>query len=372
MADKFAALLRDCPPPPSAYQPAHPVLIYGAGCAGRGMVEHLKARGVVIAGFLDAKARPGQYIAGIPVSTLPEWLSRNDPSHYEVFIAIANPAFLPQIPELRQQIAAQGFAQCVHHPRKMCWAIISNTLPRHVENFRQYYEQFLPELARLDALLADEESRQCLMAYIRANCREEPVQDYSPADQYRPASLPAWPQPLRFVDGGAFNGDTIIDFRQHGHRFEAIAAFEPDPENFRHLVLNTASCENLIRFPCALGDKTQVLRFDANGSMGSHIAGEGKGGSISVQCVSLDEVLPDFRPNLIKMDIEGAEPEALMGAKNMIVRHRPHLAICLYHRPEHPWRIPFLIQEWDPGYRFYIRQHAPLLDLVLYAYPDKS
>ncbi|MDR2260412.1 MAG: FkbM family methyltransferase [Azoarcus sp.] len=80
----------------------------------------------------------------------------------------------------------------------------------------------------------------------------------------------------------------------------------------------------------------------------------------------------DFRPNLIKMDIEGAEPEALMGAKNMIARHRPHLAICLYHRLDHLWRIPLMIHEWNLGYRFHMRQHAPLFELVLYAYPDKG
>jgi hypothetical protein len=72
------------------------------------------------------------------------------------------------------------------------------------------------------------------------------------------------------------------------------------------------------------------------------------------------------------MDIEGAEPEALMGAKNMIVRDRPHLAICLYHYFDHLWRIPFMIHEWNIGYRFFMRQHAPVRGIMMYAYPDKG
>jgi FkbM family methyltransferase len=240
-----------------------------------------------------------------------------------VFIAITNRGFLPQIPEIRQRIPAAGFAQCTHNQFVLTRILLPDQLPRNFENVRQYYEQFLPELLRLDTLLADEESRQCLMEYIRANCQEKVLQDYSADDQYRPADLPAWPQPLRFIDGGAFIGDTLADFRQQGYRFEAIAAFEPDPENFRRLILNTTPCENLTRFPCALGDKTKVVHFNAAATDGSHICrGEGNPpeATIPVQCVTLDEVLPDFRPNLIKMDIEDAEPEALMGAENMIAR----------------------------------------------------
>jgi hypothetical protein len=72
------------------------------------------------------------------------------------------------------------------------------------------------------------------------------------------------------------------------------------------------------------------------------------------------------------MDIEGAELEALMGAKNLIARNRPHLAIGVYHCLDHLWRIPFMIHEWHLGYRFYMRQHNPLFDTVLYAIPEDA
>ncbi|MDR3352196.1 MAG: FkbM family methyltransferase [Zoogloeaceae bacterium] len=369
-SSKFAALLQDC-----AWRPGPwPVLIYGAGDAGGKAAVELRRRGAKISGFIDIKAKPGQCLAGIPVSTLSDWCSRNDPAHHEVFIAISNPNFLPEIPEIRQKIAACGFAKITYHPREVSYIAMEDPVLYHFGNVGQCYGSFLPELSRLDMLLADEKSRQCLVDYVRANCQEEPVQNYSTTDRYCPADLPAWPQPLRMIDGGAFIGDTLSDFMFQGCNFDAVAVFEPDPENFKRLVLNTASCENIIRFPCALWNQTKALHFNANSTFGSHICGGDtpNTSTIFVQCVSLDDILPTFAPNLIKMDIEGAEPGALMGAKNMITRYRPHLAICLYHHVDHLWRIPLMIHEWNLGYRMYIRQHDPLLDLVLYAYPNKD
>ncbi|MDR3352197.1 MAG: FkbM family methyltransferase [Zoogloeaceae bacterium] len=373
-SNKFAALLKDCVPSAPRWRPGvWPVLIYGAGDTGRKAAIELKSRGAEIAGFLDAKAQPGQSLDGLPIFTLPDWLARHDPVDYEVFIAISNEIFRPQIPELRRQITECGFARSTYHFWTLVQAHLPNRSPNLLQNARQCYENFLPELGRLDEILADEKSQQCLMEYVRANCQEESTRSYSSNDQYHPADLPALPHRLRFIDGGAFTGDTLVDLFQNGYRFDAAAAFEPDPENFSRLVRNTTSCENIIRFPCALGDETRELRFNATATPGSHILrGGGDTHTVCVQCVSLDDVLPTFAPNFIKMDIEGAEPEALMGAKNMIVRHRPYLAICLYHHVDHLWRIPLMIHEWNLNYRFYIRQHDPIFDLVLYAYPDKD
>jgi hypothetical protein len=77
-----------------------------------------------------------------------------------------------------------------------------------------------------------------------------------------------------------------------------------------------------------------------------------------VQSIALDEALPGFKPTLIKMDIEGAEPEALKGAIGIIKESRPQLAICVYHKFDHYWRIPLFIDSLKCGYRLYLRQHG--------------
>ena len=74
-----------------------------------------------------------------------------------------------------------------------------------------------------------------------------------------------------------------------------------------------------------------------------------------------------MKPDYIKMDIEGAEKEALQGARETIKDFTPNLAISIYHKPEDLWEIPILINEINPNYDFFIRCHNHLcLETVLY------
>jgi hypothetical protein len=74
--------------------------------------------------------------------------------------------------------------------------------------------------------------------------------------------------------------------------------------------------------------------------------------------------------DFIKMDIEGSEPEALMGAEQTIRKHRPKLAIAIYHDLRHFASIPHWIHDLNLGYKFYIGHftiHAE--ETVLFARP---
>jgi hypothetical protein len=68
------------------------------------------------------------------------------------------------------------------------------------------------------------------------------------------------------------------------------------------------------------------------------------------------------------MDIEGSEIDALIGAKNTIMKNKPKLAICIYHKNEHLYEIPLLINEWVPEYKLYVRHHGEAdAETVFYA-----
>lgn len=73
----------------------------------------------------------------------------------------------------------------------------------------------------------------------------------------------------------------------------------------------------------------------------------------------------------IKMDIEGAELEALKGSKRIISEYTPYLAICIYHNVTHFWEIPLLIKEYSANYDFYVGHHSDfdVNETVLYAIP---
>jgi hypothetical protein len=77
-----------------------------------------------------------------------------------------------------------------------------------------------------------------------------------------------------------------------------------------------------------------------------------------VAAVALDDLLESRTTTFVKMDIEGAEPVALMGARRTLSRHAPALAVCLYHRREHLWQVPRIILDANPAYRLSLRRHS--------------
>lgn len=88
---------------------------------------------------------------------------------------------------------------------------------------------------------------------------------------------------------------------------------------------------------------------------------------------SLDSILYSAQPNFIKMDIEGAEKEAILGAQKIIKDHSPVLAICLYHKSEDLWELPLLVNEINPNYDMSIRVHGHMgLSTVLYCIPRQK
>lgn len=83
--------------------------------------------------------------------------------------------------------------------------------------------------------------------------------------------------------------------------------------------------------------------------------------------VPLDEIVED-RITFIKMDIEGAEHNALLGAEKTIKKYHPKLAICVYHSIEDYIILPLMLKQFNPNYKFYFRQHsATSSESVIYA-----
>ncbi|WP_207131900.1 FkbM family methyltransferase [Clostridium botulinum] len=87
-----------------------------------------------------------------------------------------------------------------------------------------------------------------------------------------------------------------------------------------------------------------------------------------MEVTSIDEFLQGKEVTFIKMDIEGAELEALKGAENTIKRYKPKLAICTYHKPMDIVNIPIYLKSIVPEYNIYLRHYSyGPLDTVCYA-----
>ena len=227
-------------------------------------------------------------------------------------------------------------------------------------------------------ILADDASREELRQQIRWRC----TLDYGVLSPPRdPRNIYFEPDLIRsrddevFIDCGAFDGDSVRAFlQQRGERFSQVYATEPDPANRKAFDAFASDLPDAIRdritlWPYAVGKESARVRFKATSTAGSKVDASG---TYEAECRSLDDLLMERQvvPTYIKMDIEGAEPEAIEGAANTLRQHAPVLAACLYHRCDHLWRIPLLINKLAPDYKIFIRRYAEeCWELVCYAVP---
>jgi FkbM family methyltransferase len=251
------------------------------------------------------------------------------------------------------------------------WKHAEVLLPHYPVDLPHKVHQQADEVRRAGLLWSDDASRGEYLAQVRWRL----IGDFSlPAPVRHAAYFPLELCPLTdhevFVDCGAYDGDSIRSFLDQPKKsFQKIYGFEPDPANFRKLreeVSLRAERDSITLQCAAVGAHSGSVTFSGDGNEASSV---GKGEMV-VNCITLDEALSGMAPTYIKMDIEGAELDALNGARTIIQRNSPVLAVCSYHSQNHLWKIPLLIQSINPNYSFFLHPH--LLegwDLVCYAIP---
>ncbi len=131
------------------------------------------------------------------------------------------------------------------------------------------------------------------------------------------------------VDAGAYLGYFAVFAAKKVGDSGKVVAFEPDPRNFEILKEKTAKLKNVILVKKALFNKETKLFWKSNFATSSF---EDHG--IAVNCATLDKELRKLgikKVDFMKMDIEGAELEAIEGAKDTL-KHTHNLAIACYHK----------------------------------------
>ncbi|MBS5958078.1 MAG: FkbM family methyltransferase [Clostridiales bacterium] len=170
-----------------------------------------------------------------------------------------------------------------------------------------------------------------------------------------------------FIDAGCYCFETSQSLLEKC-KAEKIYAFEPDEANLNEInkVISKNKYENIEVYNKGLWNKSDILKFNANGTIQSCISADGQ---FEVEVVALDEVVSG-KVTFIKMDIEGSELNALIGAQNIIRDQKPKLAICVYHKLHDIIDIPAYILSLVPEYKFYLRHYSySPAETVLYAIP---
>lgn len=341
------------------------VAVLGTGPEGQRFVETCDSRRIEVVGVFDGNARKrGLKCAGRPI--LPsEALTRLPRS---VPVVIASHRTLGACEGLR----AQGFAAV---PLPLLQVAVPERYVPHVFYGRLLEDLFdnREKIAALERSLADEQSRRTLDAVVAFRLTMDPVElrEVIDWDLYGASGLvPLGPEET-YVDGGAFDGDSIQMFIEHvGGRYTGIYAFEPDRETFARLTARFGAAPRVELLNAGLFSRSGRLGFAADGSRAARIDASGSG---NIQVFGLDDVLRDKPVTYIKMNIEGAEIDALAGAEKAIRRWAPKLAISVYHRPSDLWHIAEIVRWLRPDYRLYLRQHdGGLIETVLYALPAAS
>jgi FkbM family methyltransferase len=161
-----------------------------------------------------------------------------------------------------------------------------------------------------------------------------------------------------FLDVGAYDGDTLAAAREWLGADRAVA-IEANPELLRQLVaMGETFPRGVAVEPCAAWSHKTALSFQ-----------EVRGGMITVRetasgdlaAEAIDELVHE-RVDLAKMDIEGAEAQALAGASRVLAEGADW-AVAAYHRPEDLLRLPAILKEHLPGeYRVMFRHYSEVFD----------
>ena len=178
-----------------------------------------------------------------------------------------------------------------------------------------------------------------------------------------------------FVDCGCFDGSTCYKFAGWcGHKgYEHIYSFEADPVNYeksRKLLEPLGKCD---LYPYGTSDVKKKVYFAADAFETSCIISEEEAkkrnfeGVEQIETIALDDVLEGKRITFIKMDIEGAEYEALVGARRLIGENRPRMAISVYHKFEDFITLADLVLSMHSDYKISFRHYGfDELETIMY------
>ncbi|MGB8013047.1 MAG: FkbM family methyltransferase [Terriglobales bacterium] len=345
------------------------LVLFGAGPLGKAVLTGLRKAGVEPLAFVDNKRDLWhQQVMGLPVLSAAEAVEQYGETACFVVTIYQGSA-------VRSQLASLGCQRVVACAPLLwkyadifipqCGLELPHRFPEQCTSIRQCYAMLGDELSKRD--LREQLIWRYWLDFSALSPPLDAVDTYFPKDLVSPL-----PDEV-FVDCGSFDGDSIRSFNSHwGGKFRHAYAFEPDPANRGALAANVKAmgiADRVTVMPYAVGDINGQVSFALSASAGSHITTQ-NGGSV-IECRRLDDIEWPVTPTYIKMDIESAEPEALVGGAELLRRHHPVLAVCTYHRSEHLWQIPNLIRSIAPEYHVFSRRYAEeCWEGVCYAIPE--
>lgn len=356
-----------------------PFVLYGAGLEGIEFAKVLAFEQCPPVCFCDKNKSGTEPHTGLPIILPGELIGQ----YQDTNIVISSSLYRE---EIEQDLSELGVSKSRVLPRELPNLLLLQLCSEGKATYDKYIErhQYLTLFNALSKMaaeengamltgcrqtydwLSDEYSKKVFLDYLKLCFIAAPVKPSSFDTQYFDPVMPLSDREV-FVDCGAYTGDTAEAFmRRVNDQYEHYFAFEPVPDNYKAASAFLKGKPAVTLIPKGLWSCDTMLCFEENLSESTVT----EGSETIVEVTSIDHYFSDkeYIPTLIKMDIEGSELEALKGAEHTIRKHKPKLAICIYHKPQDLYEIPQFIKSCRSDYKFYIRHYTDTFtELVLYA-----
>ena len=203
--------------------------------------------------------------------------------------------------------------------------------------FESYFSQVVPQSRGSEQVV--DYSRPKLHHYAQSGLAFELAsfpEEQSAIDDYFRWYMPRAGDTI--FDIGAYCGVSAYHFSKRVGATGRVFAFEPDPANYELLVRNIErhQLSNVTPVNLAVAGSSGILKFNAEASTGGGLAHAmpriGLGRVIDVEALTLEEACTRYGlPQLIKIDVEGAEIEIIAPAVDFIRAHRLAFVIDTSH-----------------------------------------
>ncbi len=272
--------------------------------------------------------------------------------------------------EVKTQLDAMGFAN-INYLSLCKYSDLDLIEPPFIMDFAEDFQENRAEYEKIYKLLADEKSKTIFTQVL--NFKISFDYDFMKGftndheGQYFDKEILPDLKNISFLDGGGYVGDTTEEVIKNYPDFKKIYLVEPISENLRIAKRELGHYDNIEFIPFGLGKQKETLFFNEEKSFSTMY---GKG-TQSVEVNTIDNIAKE-KVDYIKLDIEGAEQDAIEGAKETIKRDHPILAICIYHKAEDWYTIPQNILAIRRDYHVYLRHYMEgIFESVMYFIPRK-
>lgn len=326
-------------------QTAKPIVLYGMGNGADKIVDWCEANAVKISGiFASDEFVRGQVFRGFKVQRYSDIIAQFGE---DILVVIAFASESPQVLARFKELASAH-----------------ETLAPHLALFDEpetvslkWLEKYEAELKQVYDNLADDASRKTFAATL--NYKLSGKVDYIFAcDTAREDDLRqlfTFGENEVYMDLGAYNGDTVQEFLNLvDGKYQHIIAVEPDRKNCKKLNAMAENLGEITVHQCGVWNEAGELGFsDSGGRQSTFLAVQKK----TVPVNSIDNLSAGLPVSYIKMDVEGAEVQALNGGEAVIKNHAPKMFVAAYHYDVDLFRLPLMIWKLVPEYRIFFRKH---------------